>query len=211
MAKFCYIYDHLSSIMQKMKKGISLIPVLIFGVSCDASKYIDYENISSTVLENDAQLEELRRMIVKDVPDTHCRTIGKTHVLGWGYFPSGEWRKREKSLDNVQDVLNLVGISEERYKRYLEILDNVNAIDGVSHCENTFVGNADNDKRLTQTSIMLVSKTTDLRFFKYGNTCTASIVSAENNSPPPNEAGENGVSYIATPINDAWYVETRCY
>ena len=191
-----------------MKNATSLILVLIFGVSCDASKYIDYETISSSVIENDAQLEKLRRMIVKDVPDTHCGTIGKTHVLGWGYYPSGEWRKREKSLDTVQGVLDRVGISEDRYNRYLEILDNVSAIDGVSHCENTFVGN---DKRLTQTSIMLVSKTTDFRYFNFGNTCTASIVSADNNVLPSNEAGENGVRYIATPISDNWYVETRCY
>jgi len=180
-------------------------------VSCDASKYIDYENISSSVLENEAQLEDLRQMIVKDVPDTHCHTIGKTHVLGWGYYPSGEWRKREKSLDTVEDVLNQVGMSEERYKRYLDILDDVMAIDGVSHCENVFVGNEDNEKRLTQTSIVVAQETTDLRFFKYGSTCIASIVSNENSIVPSSEAGDHGVKYRATPISDVWYVETRCY
>ena len=194
-----------------MKTVIHLVPALILVVSCDASKYIDYEKISSSVAENETQLEELRHMIVKDVPDTHCRTIGKTHILGWGYSPSGEWRKSGKSHDNVQDVLDLVGISEERYSRYLEILERVSAIDGVTHCENTFVGNADNDNRLTQTSIKLVSKTTDLRFFRFGNSCTASLVSTENSNLPGSEAGENGIRYITQPISDAWYVETRCY
>ena len=177
-------------------------------MSCDATKLIDYESISSSVLEHETQLEELRQMIVKDVPDTDCQTIGETHVLGWGYYPSGEWRKRDKTMATVQDVLNQVGLSEERYKRYLEILADLDAIDGVSHCENAFVGS---EEGLTQTSIVVAQKTTDLHFFKYGNTCSASIVSTGSYDVPSSEAGENGVRYIATPISDAWHVETRCY
>ena len=191
-----------------MKNTILLTLVLLFGVSCDATKYIDYESISSSVLENETQLEELRRMIVKDVPDDDCQTIGETHVLGWGYFPSGEWRKRDKTMATVQDVLNEVGISEARYERYLEILVSLDAVDGVSHCENAFVGS---EKRLTQTSIVVEQQTTDLHFFKYGNTCSASIVSTGSYEVPSSEEGENGVRYIATPITDAWHVETRCY
>jgi hypothetical protein len=98
------------------------------------TRVVDFEEIKKGFAENKSSFQELREMIRVDTDPETCQAVGTDNIGDfWEY--DGRWSSNQDYSRKVslEVVLNKVGISIERYNRYLELLDIVGS-ERVEYC-----------------------------------------------------------------------------
>ena len=121
---FCRILSQ--TLGMNMKKSLAILTLILSIAGCYRPP--DFDQIKSDFRHNKTSFEKLRLMITKDTQTQKSFAIGYERIGDyWEY--SGEWshsKHYEKKM-TLDEVLDEVGISMNRYNEYLALFEKVGA------------------------------------------------------------------------------------
>lgn len=113
-------------------KIILIFAFSLFVVSC--SEPVDLDAKQAKFESDQSSYELLTQMVTEDFQGERCFSVG-TDNIGRYWESSGEWsheRDYQKKM-TISEVLSEVGISDEKYKKYIELFNKTES-ERVTYC-----------------------------------------------------------------------------